>query len=247
MKRYFMIAVLFIFCIFGLYMKNSLEANASALNQKGKIGTYMVNFSEVDLSSVSHYANLFNINEEFLEDETAFIFKNEHEKLSVYKHLNQIRYDRLGAKVLEKQVLQSDVDAAKTAVSFFQKKRLPFKFEEVLVGFNGELYKVIFIEQLSGINLYAFNNTVTIDIYGNIVSADYFYHKFSKYGSCEMLNARAACEREEVFVPKEVFENAKISVIYIYEDSIIVPGYLIEGLLNDGSCFRSIVNGAVFG
>ena len=254
MNRLLMIIILLIVCFTAtaaVYMNNINTVNTSTLNLQNKIETYIVKFSEATLSTVSHYAYLFNIKEEFFDDELYFVFKNEEEQLTVYKHLNQINYKRLQTKEEPLQELgaitvNNDEDAVNTAVNFLKKNRLQFSYEESLVGFDGEFYKVTLINKLSGIAMLAFNNTVILDKRGNVVNVDYFYAEFSKHGSCELLSLRDACERSGVFFTDEVLENAEVSIIYMYADSIIVPGYLIEGQLQDGSCFRKIVNAACF-
>ena len=249
MKRFSAIITLLIVCVIAtaaVYMKKTDAVNPSILSQQNKIGTYIVKFSEVTLQNASNYANLFNINEEFFEDELFFVFKNEKEQLTVCKHLNQINYRLIQTEQNQVPVINNEKDAARVAVDFLKKKRLPFSYEEALVGFDGEFYKVTLINKLNGIPLLAFNNIITIDKMGNVVNVDYFYAEFAKHGSCELLDVRTACERAGVFLTDEEFENAKISIIYIYADSIIVPGYLIEGKTQNGSDFRKIVNAAGF-
>ena len=245
MKRNLTVVVLLIACITviaAVYMQN---INAVSISQS-KIGTYIVKFSEVTLQSASAYANLFNINEDFFEDELSFVFKNEKGRLTVYKHLNQINYRAVQVKTTPDMPVINSEDAVKMAVDFLKKKRLPFSYEEALVAFDGEFYKVTLINKLKGIPLFAFNNVITVDKAGNVVNVDYFYAGFARHGSCELLDVRIASEKAGIFFTDEEFENAKVSIIYIYADSIIVPGYLIEGTAQDGNSFRKIVNAARF-
>ena len=248
MKRLLMIATLLIICAVGtaaMYMKTTNTASFNMPNRQTKIRTYIVKFSETTLQNASAFANLFNINDEFFEDEISFIFKNENEQLTLCKHLNQINYRSIQSETTtDLPVINNEEDAVLAAVNFLKKKRLPFSYEEALVEFDGEFYKVTLINKLNGVPLLAFNNTITIDKCGNIFTVDYFYAELSEHGSCELLDVRAALEAAGVFLTDEEFQNAKIGIIYIYANSIIVPGYLIEGKTQDGNSFRKVVNAA---
>ena len=215
----------------------------------------MVKFRDVTLSIASNYANLFNRHsifcvsnegEEFFDNEDAFVFKNEREQLTVFKNSNKISYRLLQKESSQGIAVNSEKDAAKLAVGFLKKNRLPFSYEDIFIDFCGEFYNVKLINNLNGIALHAFNNVITVDIYGNVVSLDYFNVDFLKYGSSELLDIQRASERSGILIPEEIFKNGKISIVYVYENSIVVPGYLVEGRLRDGGSFRQIISAAGF-
>jgi hypothetical protein len=120
-------------------------------------------------------------------------------------------------------------------------------YEEAQVHFDGETYRVLFINRLSNLKNYAFTNEVRLDINGRIVSLDYYTLQYDKVGGCRVKTMKEAFKELPEPPPSETVLLNSCQLVYIYDDSIIQPAYYFLGeTLRESSSYECFVKAAVY-
>ncbi len=207
-----------------------------------KLNTYIIENSEVTVNSAMHFADIFNMKENFLEYDEYFLFYGEYnDKLKVYKYLNYIMYEN-DSKARNKPI-DGNGDALNLALSFIDNLILFFAYDEAVVDFDGQFYNIKFISLLDNIKLYSFNNSITIDTMGNIVKMEYYYNKFKQLSNISLKTIDEALKS----IPSNInIDTERIAIVYTYENSIVQPSYLFIGEDTTGNVCKYFISAAQF-
>ena len=218
-------------------------------NPSGIINTYIPRYGDVDLKTAETYARYLNILNLEEEEDNYFLFKDGNKKLYVDKTANYIKY-KLDEMPIENNILPKllgDRDALRYAQEFIENNLLAFSYEEAIVEFDGNYYEVVFINTLGNLRNFGFSNSVKLDLYGNVVSMDYYYWNYER-----LHNARIKSERDAFYeLPVYYGEDTEIFIqscrlVYHYQNGILQPAYLFEGNMNDGKYFEAFVSASVY-
>ncbi len=258
MKKKLTLAVLIVVCIFTFFINiilatdmsekltpslaSSLAASQELGNEFNKISTYLVRYNETDEKVAADYADIFNVNDEFYEYDDYYLFKRRNESLLVYKYVSLVSFRQETKRKSEEVPVEKAVE---NAVSFVQNKLIPFTYDEVKTNVIDDIYNITFIKKLGGIKLHDFNSFAKVDLYGNVLQLDLYYCDFSKYGSCGVMPIEMAFA-EAGLVPEEVNEADNKGLVYVYESSVILPAYLLEGVDSHGKEYQTFINAAKF-
>lgn len=217
--------------------------------QEDECATYIPQYDGNTAEQAVQYAELFDMPaDKYIDDETAYIYKNENIELSVYKYINLLHYENTSAEKADPQKkLASNQEAINAALEFLQNHGLSLKYSETVVNFENNTYMITFADKLSGIVNYAFPTSVTVDGAGEVVAMDYYYFSYERLSRCRLKTMKQAFYE----LPVDFSEGTKIdlnrcTLVYEYENSILQPAYLFEGELQGGGTFRCFVNAAVY-
>ncbi len=237
-----------IFMVF--FIKNIYAVNFGNENQIKKANIYLATFSELTQKTADYYATAFGLPEEHYNDNDFFKYSDNSRTLKIYKQNNFITYTTTEIFNNEDKQKIDEEQAVDIAISFFENKLLKLVYKEILIGFDGHKYTVTFISNLGELSLYAFNNSVEMDLYGNILNMEYYFLTFSKYGSCIIRDLKDAEEEARQIIKDSgqgiSFEEGRVKLVYAYENSVIQPMYLFEGLNMTGDYYQLLVNGALY-
>ena len=223
----------------------------------GNINSFIPSFRPNDLTSAERFAALFNMPEEvYFETQDYFIFWNDYSTLRVYRHSPQIFYEShingfQGSPYAWNNLAYtreplSDADRVSIAAAFIEELGLDWEFEEARIHTDGIKYTVTFINRMSNRLLMAFNNTVTMDYIGNILSLNYFFPEFERIHTGRVLTQTQALDH---LPPRDGMSTIYLvdgQLVFIYADSIIQPAYFFEGESLDGEPFAYFVKATVY-
>jgi len=212
---------------------------------RGTINCYMLKYRPSEYDTAKKSAGMFIGVDSFQEDDESYIFSGKQGTITIDKDISQIHFD--AAPNDEKaEMLSSDEDAIKAAADFIEKRLLALVYEEAEVHYDGDTYRVKFINRIGNLKNYAFTNQVTMDNYGRLISMDYYTIQYNKIGECQIKSMRDAFEELPALEPDETVLLSSCQLVYIYEDSIIQPAYYFQGSASDDSSFQCFVKAAVY-
>jgi len=223
----------------------------------GNVSSFIPSFRPTDLTSAERFATLFNMPEEtYLESQDYFIFWNDYSTLRVYRHAPQIFYESHINGLQESPYgwnglfhtnePLSDADRVAIAAAFLEERGLAWEFEEARIHTDGIRYIITFVNLMSNRLLLAFNNTVTMDYMGNILSLNYFFPEFERIHSGRVMTQTEALDALPVRDGMPTVYLVDGQLVFIYADSILQPAYFFEGETLDGEPFAYFVKAMVY-
>jgi hypothetical protein len=213
----------------------------------------MPKYKTLDIDGAIYYFLLFGMNVSepdvsaaIEETEQYFSCSDENGSVYVSKYGNLINYVTKAAKG-EDELITSE-EALKIAEDFIDKRFLFLSYEEAETNFDGETYEVCFINRIGNIKNYSFTTSVTLNANGGVKSLTYYNIHYQRLGSVKTISMETAATRLPLDLPDgELIELAKCSLAYIYEDSVVQPAYLFEGVTSTGDAFKCFINAASYG
>ncbi len=230
----------------------------------GTISCYVPRFKETSFGKIKYLADCLGTGGEFSEDDDAYYFSGEGGSLKVYKYFGRLTYTAEPGALAEpgapsaQAKLPTTEAAVELAASFIENNYLLLNYEEAKVNFDGNVYEVLFINRIGNIKNYSFNNTVTLDEYGNVLGLDYYFLTFERISAFKIKSMTAAFAELPVDFEDGTVDASELPIdlkrcqlVYIYENSVIQPAYLFEGEIagegiSHGKTFQSFVKAAVF-
>lgn len=213
----------------------------------GNINCYIPVYDETDISTVRIYADVFRMRGECEETDEAYIYSGDNGTLTVYKHIRHLRYeapDHADTPVIAP--LLTDPDIIERATAFMDSHFLSWTYEEARLFFDGQEYTVTYIDRIGNIKNYAFNNVITLDAYGRVIRADYYFIKYERLSACRIKSMREAFDELPQSLPEGIHVNLNNGqLVYTYENSIVQPAYFFEGEASGGKTFECFVKAAV--
>jgi len=212
---------------------------------RGTINCYMLKYLPSAYETAKKYAGMFISVETYNENDSSYIFTGKQGTVTMDKEINLIHF-QASSPDGKGQILNSDEEAVKTASDFIEKRLLALVYEEAQVHYDGDTYRVKFINRITNLKNYAFSDQVTMDKYGHILSIDYYNIQYSKVGECPIKSMEDAFDELPVLKANEAVLLSSCQLVYIYEDSIIQPAYYFQGSASDDNTFECFVKAAVF-
>ncbi|MDR1689911.1 MAG: hypothetical protein LBS21_15090 [Clostridiales bacterium] len=208
-------------------------------NLKKTVDIYVPEYEVTEFETANFYAARFGMSgADILSGEDEYIFAKGDEKLTVYRNIKLIEYEN--TKKIRDTAITKD-EARVRAGEILSLKQLQVLPDEIKVNADGEKYTVTFADTLAGVTNLAFPQTVVMDGFGNVEKITYYSVKYKKIGQSKLKTAEDAfAEYLHLFVNSKQEENrteqpvksfiqgADIRLIYIYQDSIVQAGYLLE-------------------
>ncbi|MDR3239632.1 MAG: hypothetical protein LBT44_06045 [Clostridiales bacterium] len=219
---------------------------------RGVINCYMVKYRPENLELAWKYARIFTEVTDFTENEEKYIFTGVQGTVSMDKEINRIHFEAVqpmggvSASGLSTSLLTSDEEAIDCALSFIGNRLLVLFYEEAQVCFDGDLYRVLFINRISNLKNYAFANEILLDQYGNILSLDYYTIQYEKVGGCHIKSMSGAYEELPPLPENETVLLKSCQLVYIYQDSIVQPAYYFQGSATNDKTYECFIEAAVF-
>ena len=196
------------------------------------------------------YAHRFRINTPPIECDEAFTFENETGILRVYRHIPKLIYEVFpgtstfcNKKARECRISQAtsimeeyNLDITGEAVTLIEN-------ENTNENENGH-FIVKFIDTIEDLKNHALNNTVTLDIEGNLVAIEYFFVELELLGACSIKSILQAFN--ELPNHNGSVDITNVQLVYIYANSIIQPGYLFSGDDSEGEPFSALIRACLY-
>ncbi|MDR1540712.1 MAG: hypothetical protein LBU32_22460 [Clostridiales bacterium] len=214
-------------------------------SNKGRIGCYMVKYRQDDFNMATTYAQRFIEIEDAEEDENSYIFSGSGGVVKIDRAINQVHFEAAPSGFSDEYELKSDEEAIMKAVEFISARRLVLFYEEAQVHFDGDVYKIAFINRISSLKNYAFSNEASIDRHGRLISLDYYAVQYDKVGSCQIKSMKEAFFGLPDLDREETVSIKSCELVCIYDDSIVQPAYYFQGEAS-GKSFECFVKAAVF-
>lgn len=208
----------------------------------GSQNCYVPKYTITDPDTAVLYAELFGLPKEYSETTDSYVFSDHTGTLFADKYAPVLRYEiaHRGTEHAE----MTDFDAIQAATDFIDSKMLVLFYDEVRVHFDGQQYRVDFINRLGNLRNFAFNNRVIIDKSGHVCSLEYYLIQYERISACRVMSAAKAAS----FLPKTDMTVllSDCRLVYIYENSILQPAYLFEGSASGGKSFECFIKAGEF-
>jgi hypothetical protein len=219
---------------------------------QGNINCYMLKYRADDYNLAVKYAERFIDINSYAENDLTYVFTGNDGTVTIDKEINQIHYGcsatEGAAADASTAALGSDEAAIRTAADYIEKKLLlPLIYEEAQVHFDGETYKVNFINRINNLKNYAFSDLVTMDKTGRILTVDYYTIQYDKVGECHIKSMKEAFAELPALGKDETVVLTGCQLVYIYDDSIIQPAFYFQGSAENDQSFECYVKAAVYG
>jgi len=216
-------------------------------NVPGTINTYLPDYTEISFETARYYSALFNMTENEEESESYYAFHNEDESLYVDKYVEKLRYESAPMASTDNREPISEEEAIDKALEFISEKLLLLGYDECKVRFDGDFFVITFVGGLANIKNLAFCTNAVLDKDGDIISLDYFNMTYTKLGSCRIKSMSDAFLELPIDFPEDVkIPLTRCELVYIYDNSIVQPAYLFEGIYPGGQSFSANVKAAIF-
>ena len=206
-------------------------------NMPSTANNYALYYEPTTRTTALEYARRFRIDTPPVECDEAFTFENEIGILRVYRHIPKLIYE-----VFPNTSTFNNNDMWKCcisqAVSIMENYNLSITDEAVALN-EKENFTVKFIDTIEDLKNHALNNTVTLDVEGNLVAIEYFFVELELLGSCAIKSIIEAFN--DLPNHNGNIDITNVQLVYIYANSIIQPGYLFSGEDSDGEPFSALV------
>jgi len=176
--------------------------------------------------------------------ETAeyFEFHGTNWRLQVHRYIDLIIYENLSPKAFGERLCDDGILAAAQAfLESFLPHRKPqsseiYRFDdEVVIEFTG---------LLSGLPNRGFPTTITLNAFGDVITATHYYFDYEILDMADIISARAALTK----LPQQNDKIRLTSYYLAYDlvDSVLIPIYFFEGHTPCGTPFAYQVNAICF-
>jgi hypothetical protein len=213
--------------------------------KKSKI--YIPRFNINTFDEADYFANIFEMDKPFTENEEYFKFLNSSGELTVFKFINLVTFENNILNYFSEEKVTSEKEAASIAENFMLNNFMYIKFNKVEVEESNDIYNVKFLNTLDNLSNHSFNSNVLVDRHGNILRMDYFYVDFDK------LNNITLKSMDKAYLELPIDFNNKIEIVlnscnlvYIFENSIVQPAYHFLGKNSNDERFDCYVKASIF-
>jgi hypothetical protein len=208
-------------------------------NAKKNVDIYIPEYEVTEYEAAKLYAARFGMGEaQMLKGDDDYIFEKENEKLTVYRNIKLIEYESSNKT---KDTFITKDEAKDTAFEVLNLRHLQIPEDEITVTLDEGKYTVTFAGTLGSLPNRAFPQTVIMDECGNVTKITYYSVKYKKIGSSKLKPVKEAYAKYSYLFenpgpegnrsgkPEKNFINERdVRLIYIYQDSIVQAGYLLE-------------------
>jgi len=178
------------------------------------------------------------VDAEIIEADEYFEMITDGELLRVYRYLDLLEYESF---IRDRAGEQIDESKARKVAEEFLEEFLPNKKPyDVVVWLDDGGWVVRFAEKLGGLPNTAFPTVITVDGYGNVVSASHYFFEYEILGVADVITVRAALAQ----LPREEGRRVHLNryeLVYGFEDSVLVPVYRFYGKCAGGIEFEGVV------
>ena len=206
---------------------------------------YALFYEPTTKTTALEYAHRFRINTAPIECDDAFTFENDVGILRVYRHIPKLIYEVFpntstffGNKMWKCCISQATSIMEGYSLDIIGEGITQNESENTNEKENGH-FTVKFIDTIEDLKNHALNNTVTLDIEGNLVAIEYFFVELELLGACSIKSILQAFN--ELPNHNGNVDITNVQLVYIYANSIIQPGYLFSGEDSAGEPFSALV------
>lgn len=215
-------------------------------NEYNNLNVYAIKSNKISLEDAKKKAILMGVDIFIGENEDYYIFCKDNKRIYIFKSINLIKFENnFNNKDISDSI--SLESAVKIAEQFFNDNLLDNNYEEAVVEYNNKNYNVSFISRINNIKNYAIKNSVLLDSFGNIISANYYNVKYEKLRSFPIKFIKDAYYDLPINFEKGIkIYLEEIELVYIYENSIVQPAYFFKGITNTNQKFESFVKASIY-
>ncbi|MCL2852535.1 MAG: hypothetical protein FWE20_05825 [Defluviitaleaceae bacterium] len=215
----------------------------------GDASTYLPRYEPVDESTAARFFESFGIRgapQGIIETGDIFFGADNRAMLTIYKFERTLSY----ATFFEPSPANQDpIDperAAELAREFVAARALYTPHHEIETKFDGASFDLTFVNRLGGLKNYSFNTILSLDRYGRVLEFTYSDMTFERLSTHSLISPKEA----SLFLPADPDDShvhiTSVELVKTFENSIVQPAYLFQGVREDGSTFRSFVLAAQF-
>ncbi|MDR1638275.1 MAG: hypothetical protein LBT59_01145 [Clostridiales bacterium] len=217
-----------------------------ATDRPMQVSCYMVKYRQENYALALKYAETFMLPDSVEQSDDSFIFYSDSGVLTANREGTWFAFDANLTTQEGLTPLRGDEDAILKAESYVTEKYLMLFYEDALVHFDGETYRIEFINRIGDIKNYAFRTEVSMDKYGRLERLEYCSALYEKVGSCQVKPISQALLELPNVEPEDSVLLRSCQLVYIYDDSIVQPAYFFLGDASEGRTFECFVKAALF-
>jgi len=199
---------------------------------------YALYYEPTSRLTALEYARRFRINTLPVECDEAFTFENDIGILRVYRHIPKLIYEVFPntSTLLNNNMWECCISQA---ISIMEEYNLGITGEAIALNKDESHFTVKFIDIIEDLKNHALNNSVTLDVEGNLIAIEYFFVELELLGACSIKSIIQAFNS----LPNHNgnVDITNVQLVYIYANSIIQPGYLFSGEDSNGEPFSALV------
>jgi len=206
--------------------------------------TYIPRYEPTDRRQADAIAEPF-APREASETDDEFLYICENGLLTISKHFNHIVYRT--ENMATAPPVRAGGTPSEQAAAFLTSYALPVPYGLAETEEAEDSCTIRLYPRLGGTDCLAFPAIVSLSPDGALLTLEVYSFAFDRLSGCKLLPFSAACAALPLDFPEDTrITLERVAFVYTLKDSILQPGYLVEGVYADGELFRCILPAAVF-